>query len=111
MDVQDANGAWTTIDFEVDTGAYVSTLPASAASMLGLTLNQGTPSSLSGVDGKAIQVYTFNLNVRIAGLGVIQGVPIAFSTLETPILAGWFGFLQRFREITFSNLDKELVLS
>lgn len=110
MDVQDANGQWTTLDFEIDTGAYVTTLPASAASMLGLTLTQGTPSSLSGVDGRAFPVYTFKLNVRIAALGVIQGVPIAFTTLETPILAGWYGFLQRFREITFSNLAKEIML-
>ncbi len=104
------DGQWTIVDFIVDTGAYVVTMPASAASMLGLNLKNGIPSTLIGVDGSPIQVYTLQIQVEIPNLGV-RTIPIAFSTFESPTLVGWYGFLQTFHSIIFDNDSKELVFS
>lgn len=109
LDVQEANGQFTTIDFEVDTGDYVPTMPASACEALGYVLTQGQESTLAGVDGQPFTVYTHQINVRLHGqTGMIQ-IPIAFSTLQTPLLAGWFGFLQHFNRFTFDNVAKALI--
>jgi len=111
LDIQGTDGQWTTFDFEVDTGDYVPIMPQSAFGIFKLDASQGIPSTLEGVDGQPINVYTFKLPVRFHGTTNQFSIPIAFSTLETPLLLGWYGFLQHFKQITFDNVQKATIFT
>lgn len=96
--------------FLLDTGADVSSLPASAAPKLGIDLSKCRKIPMSGFEGSTISVYKSKIRLRFKKL---ISVPCVFHPDDNvPILLGRAGILNRFnifldgkkKEITFEEL-------
>lgn len=111
LDVLGPNGAWTSFQFELDSGAYITTLPQSAANALGLIVEQGTPLSLIGVSGEPIPFYVHTLTVRFHGYTQTFQLPIAFANAEIAILLGRYAFWNQLGGINLAVALRETVFS
>ena len=97
--------------FLLDTGADVSSLPASAALKLGIDLAKCPKIPMSGFEGSTVSVYKSRIKIRFNDKSI--GVPCVFHPNDdVPILLGRAGILDRFsifldgkkKEITFEEL-------
>lgn len=97
--------------FLLDTGADVSSLPASAALKLGIDLAKCPRIPMSGFEGSTISVYKSRIKIRFNEESM--SVPCVFHPDDdVPILLGRAGILDRFnifldgkkKEITFEEL-------
>jgi hypothetical protein len=109
VDILAADQKFVTFDFELDTGAYITTLPASAAVALGLTVTQGVPLSLGGVDGQPFQTYVHQVTARFTGQTTPFVLYVAFATFECPILLGRYMFWESLHDIFLDMMNKETV--
>jgi hypothetical protein len=109
IDLQGPNNQWTTFDFEFDTGAFISILPASAGALLGVNVQQGVAWNLSGVDGTPFTIYVHTLVARFHGSTSLWNLQIGFATVETPILLGRYGFWVTRQGILLSMTNKATV--
>lgn len=81
--------------FLLDTGADVTSLPASAAKKLGIDLDNCPEEPMSGYEGTTMFVY--RSEIRIAFNKKTISVPCVFNKNESvPILLGRAGILDRF---------------
>ena len=94
--------------FLFDTGADVTSLPASAAEKLGIDLDRCPEKPMSGFEGTTIMVYKSEIKIKF-GERMVR-VPCVFNpNSDVPILLGRAGILDRFsifldggkKEITF----------
>ena len=97
--------------FLFDTGADVSSLPASAGLKLGIDLSKCPKIPMSGFEGSTISVYKSKIKVRFNKKSIT--IPCVFHPNDDiPILLGRAGILDRFnifldgkkKEITFEEL-------
>ena len=97
--------------FLFDTGADVTSLPASAAEKLGIDLDKCPEKPMSGFEGTTIMVYKSEIKIRFDGKTL--KIPCVFHPNDDiPILLGRAGILDRFnifmdgkkKEITFEEL-------
>jgi len=97
--------------FLFDTGADVSSLPASAAVKLGINLKKCPRIPMSGFEGNTVSVYKSKVKVRFNKKSIT--IPCVFHPNDDiPILLGRAGILGRFdifldgkkKEITFEEL-------
>ncbi len=97
--------------FLFDTGADVTSFPASAAEKLGIDLDKCPQESMSGYEGTTISVY--RSEVRVVFKDKSFSVPCVFNpNEEVPILLGRAGILNRFnilldgkrKEATFEEI-------
>jgi hypothetical protein len=109
LEVQTADGSFQAFQFELDSGAYISTLPASAAKVLGLSITAGSKITLAGVDGQSFDVYVQTLTVRFKGSTTVFPLPIAISLSEVPMLLGRFGFWPYLTSINIDQITKATV--
>src|SRR3990167_11062679 len=100
--------------FLFDTGADVSSLPASAASKLGIDLQKCPKIPMSGFEGSTISVYKSKIKIRFNKKSIT--IPCVFHPNDDiPILLGRAGILDRFtifldgkkKEITFEELQNK----
>lgn len=97
--------------FLFDTGADVTSLPASAAEKLGIDLDSCPQESMSGYEGSTIVVYRSEITFHF--YNKVVTIPCVFHpNEEVPILLGRAGILDRFiivldgkkKEITFEKI-------
>lgn len=97
--------------FLLDTGADVSSLPASAALKLGIDLAKSPRIPMSGFEGSTISVYKSRIKIRLNEKSM--SVPCVFHPDDdVPILLGRAGIIDKFnifmdgkkKEITFEEL-------
>lgn len=97
--------------FLFDTGADVTSLPASAATKLGIDLDACPQEPMSGYEGTTIFVYRSSITIYLNQRNVT--VPCVFHpNEEVPILLGRAGILDRFtiimdgkrRTVTFEEI-------
>jgi len=97
--------------FLFDTGADVSSLPASAGPKLGLDLSKCPKIPMSGFEGSTISVFKSKIKIRFNKKSII--IPCVFNPNDdVPILLGRAGILDRFnifldgkkKEIAFEEL-------
>ena len=110
LDVLDANNDFQPYTFELDSGAYISVLPASAGLALGVPINQGTPLVLSGISGN-IQTYVHQLSVRFHGSATVFPLEVAIASVECPILLGRYGFWNSLHSILLNMGQKQVSFS
>lgn len=93
--------------FLFDTGADVTSFPASVAEKLGIDLDKCPEEPMSGYEGTTISVY--RSAVRIVFNGKSFSVPCVFNyNEEVPILLGRAGILNRFN-ILLDGKRKEVI--
>lgn len=93
--------------FLFDTGADVTSFPASAAEKLGIDLDKCPKEPMSGYEGTTISVY--RSEVRVVFNGKSFFVPCVFNpNEEVPILLGRAGILNRFN-IFLDGKRKEVI--
>lgn len=93
--------------FLFDTGADVTSLPASAAEKLGIDLDKCPEEPMSGYEGSTILIYRSRINI-IFNKKVFK-VPCVFNPNEdVPILLGRAGILDKFN--IFLDGKKEQIL-
>lgn len=81
--------------FLFDTGADVTSLPASTAEKLGIDLDKCPKEPMSGYEGSTILVYRSQINIVFNKKVLV--VPCVFNPNEdVPILLGRAGILDRF---------------
>lgn len=97
--------------FLFDTGADVTSLPASAAEKLGVDLDKCPEKPMSGFEGTTIMVYKSQIKIKFDRKTLI--IPCVFNPNDNvPILLGRAGILDRFsvlmdcknREIVFEEI-------
>lgn len=93
--------------FLFDTGADVTSFPASAAEKLGIDLDKCPEEPMSGYEGTTISVY--RSQVKIVFNNKSLSIPCVFNpNEEVPILLGRAGILNRFN-ILLDGKRKEVV--
>jgi len=106
------------MSLEIDTGAAVSILPATAAAsdVLNLNLNipPGIPLPLAGIGSGTVSTVLVNINARFTGTDYVFSIPVAVANTDNiPSLLGRYGFwgspLSGVVEpsITFDNVNDE----
>lgn len=81
--------------FLFDTGADVTSFPASAAEKLGIDLDKCPQEPMSGYEGTTILVYKSDITINFNNKKLI--VPCVFNPNEdVPILLGRAGIIERF---------------
>lgn len=79
----------------IDSGAAISVLPASDASMLGISEKQGTPTRIAGIDGKLVKGWKHQVRVEIRGNAL--SIPIVFlENAQAPRILGREGVFDKF---------------
>jgi len=107
------NGA-ITLDFGVDSGASVVTVPADVFSTLTRT---GTikdtdiigETKMALADGSTSQSFTFTIRSLKVGNNVVQNVRASVTPARGDLLLGQ-SFLERFKSWSINNTNHELVL-
>ncbi len=93
--------------FLLDTGADVSSLPASAAPKLGIDLKKCPKIPMSGFEGSIISVYKSKIKVTFNKKSI--SIPCVFHPDDdVPILLGRAGILNRFN-IFLDGKKKEII--
>lgn len=93
--------------FLFDTGADVTSLPASAAERLGIDLDTCPKEPMSGYEGSTIFVYKSTITIHFNRRKLT--VPCVFNPNEdVPILLGRAGIIDRFT-VTLDGRKKEIV--
>lgn len=93
--------------FLFDTGADVTSFPASAAEKLGIDLDKCSQEPMTGYEGTTILVYKSQIKINFNKKGFI--VPCVFNpNEEVPILLGRAGILNRFN-IFLDGKRKEII--
>ena len=96
------------IIFLFDTGADVTSLPASAAEKLGIDLDKCPQDSMVGYEGTPVLVYKSQIKINFNNKELI--VPCVFNPNEdVPILLGRVGIIDRFN-IILDSKNKEITL-
>ncbi|MDP3772505.1 MAG: aspartyl protease family protein [bacterium] len=86
---------WVTLFLIIDSGATISALPKSDASVLGVDAERGRPISIAGINGEVTPGWQHEHHVRI-GEDAIK-IPLAFLDNETsPRVLGRAGIFDRF---------------
>ena len=79
---------WSSFQFELDTGACIPTLPASAGKILGVNSKNGQALQLEGVDNKPITCYQYTLQGRFQGSTIAFPIDVVILPFEGSILLG-----------------------
>lgn len=94
----------------IDSGATISALPASDASILGVTAEEGAPMRIVGIDGKPIEGWRHEIEVEVAGK--VLRMPVVFlKNKETPRILGREGMFDQFTLIFQENKNRTGFLS
>ena len=90
-DLQRCDGRFQSVALQIDSGAVISTLRRSSATLLGLTLEAGRPVDLKSVGGGVTQAFVHEITARFDP-SLTLSVPFAIMTSETvPNLLGRLG--------------------
>ncbi len=96
LELKGADGRWRAFSVQVDTGAVVSVLPRSAASLLGFEHGHGEAIELAGVSAPSRRYFIHQIPARIGDSSEFP-LRIAVADIETvPSLLGRLDVLDRF---------------
>ncbi len=99
-------GGTEPFSFLFDTGADITSLPASAAEKLGIDLDKCPKEPMTGYEGTTISVYKSQIKIRFNKKSFT--IPCVFHpNEEVPILLGRAGILDKFI-IVFDGKKKEI---
>ena len=99
------------LNFLFDTGADVTSLPASAAKQLGINLTNCPTETMTGYEGGKVKVYISQINIKFDKK--LIAIPCVFNPTEyVPVILGRAGILSRFniyldgkkKEVTFEEI-------
>jgi hypothetical protein len=92
----------------IDSGATVSALPKSIATLLGINLKKGKPLRIFGVGGKSIRAWQHSIPIRIGIHGI--ELPVAFlNSSNSPRVLGREGIFDNFT-IVFEESRRQSAL-
>lgn len=95
------------LSFLFDTGADVTSFPASVAKKIGIDLDQCPEEPMTGYEGTAVLVYRSNIKIRFNKKSFI--IPCVFHpNEEVPIILGRAGIIDRFNILLDGN-NKEII--
>ncbi len=93
-ELQRCDGKFQSVALQIDSGAVISTLRRSSATLLGLTLEAGRPVDLKSVGGGVTQAFVHQITARFDP-SLTLSVPFAIMTSETvPNLLGRLGVFE-----------------
>ena len=96
------------LTFLFDTGADVTSLPASLSKHLGINLEDCPQEKMTGYEGDGVMVYRSQISIKFGKK--IFAIPCVFHPNENvPIILGRAGILSRFN-IHLNNKKKEIIL-
>ena len=86
---------WVSLFLVVDSGASVSALPKSDASVLGVTADNGKASLVGGIGGESLRGWQHDMRVRLGNQ--IITIPVVFLESESaPRILGRAGVFEKF---------------
>lgn len=104
------NGERLSLILLIDSGAVVSALPKTDALVLGIDLQQGVPTPISGVGGEMIAGWKHEISVRIGRRNSFM-LPIVFLDNElSPRILGRAGVFDRFTVIFEESQHRSCML-
>lgn len=100
----DKNGEWLSLFLVIDSGATLSALPASDASMLGIRLEDGEAVSISGIDGQLMTGWIHRIKARLGKRELVFPAALLENSYAPRIL-GRLGVFDQFT-IVFEEKNK-----
>lgn len=89
------NGGMISLFMVIDSGAYISALPKSDAGPFGVHLENGAPMSVSGIDGRVLNGWRHDLQVKIGEEKIM--LPVVFlEESSAPRILGRLGVFDKF---------------
>lgn len=97
-------GEWFSFFLVIDSGATLSALPVSDATMLGITPQKGLPIVVSGVNGESVKGWKHTVSIRLGG--EIMSLPLVLIDNDVaPRVLGREGVFKHF-SIIFEEAKK-----
>ncbi len=93
----------------IDSGADYNLFPADVADILGIKLMKGEEKVNEGIGGKRVKTYR-HLGIKMFVEGYSFNTSIDFSKEISVPLLGQQGFFDKFKKITFSRVDEEVLI-
>lgn len=95
VQVQNKAKEWISLLLLIDSGAVVSALPRTDGEVLGIEVEKGVPTPITGIDGERVMGWRHKLGIKI-GRDALR-VPVVFlDNLTAPRILGRAGVFSRY---------------